>query len=96
MKFARILKRGFLDTVSILILAVQGGVQLSSDYLWVLSVCNAVASRPQGRGGAGGMVVQRPVRQQLRVASPAQKTNWLWLWARLGHGGPQLGYAQSP
>jgi hypothetical protein len=44
MKFARILKRGFLDTVSVLILAVQGGVQLSSDYLWVLSVC-AMRSR---------------------------------------------------
>jgi hypothetical protein len=39
MKFARILQRGFLDTVSVPILAIQGGVWLGSDCLWVLNVC---------------------------------------------------------
>jgi hypothetical protein len=39
MKFAQILQRGFLDIVSVLILAVQGGVRLGSGCLWVLSMC---------------------------------------------------------
>jgi hypothetical protein len=39
MKFARFLQRGFLDTVLVLILTVQGGVRLGSHYLQVLSVC---------------------------------------------------------
>jgi hypothetical protein len=56
-------------------------------------VCDAVMSRTQGRGGAGGMVVQRLVQQQLRAASPARPTNGLRLWAKLGHGGPRLGCA---
>jgi energy-converting hydrogenase Eha subunit G len=38
MKFVRILRRGFLDTTSVLILVVRGGVQLSFVCLWVLSV----------------------------------------------------------
>jgi hypothetical protein len=33
------LKRGFLDTVSVPILVVRGGVKLGSNCLWVLSVC---------------------------------------------------------
>jgi hypothetical protein len=76
--------------VSVPILAIRGGVRLGSD---CLSVCDAVASWPQGQSGMGGMVVRRPVRQQLRAASPARQTNGLRLWARLGHGRPQLGCA---
>jgi hypothetical protein len=37
MKFIQILQKGFLDTVSVLILAVRGGVRLGSDRLLVLS-----------------------------------------------------------
>jgi hypothetical protein len=35
-------------------------------------------------------VVRRLVRQQLQAASRARLANGLWLWARLGQGGPQL------
>jgi hypothetical protein len=70
MKFAQISQRGFLDMILVSILAIRGGVRLGSDYLRVLSVPT--------------MVGRRPVRQQLRAASPTRPANGLWLWARLG------------
>jgi hypothetical protein len=85
MKFVRIMQRGFLDTASVSILAVRGGVQLGFDCLWVLSV-GAMWSRVGHRVEAVPVVRWSGNRcgGGIRATSPARPTTgavaWPW-WA---------------
>jgi hypothetical protein len=88
MKFIWILQKGFLDAVSILILAVRGGVRLGSNYLWVLSV-GTMRSRVGHRAEAVRVARWSADRcdNDIRAASPARSTTGAvagpW-WASVG------------